>query len=124
MMLRTITRVSVPPELIPDPVRDRQDPRVSDVAAFAALVVFSGARFWASHRVLATAAARAVVVFGYGLQLADDLPIRSMLSSADDLRLFRSLLRIPAKANAVPKGSRTVFRADPEHDRSVATLAF
>ena len=34
------------------------------------------------------------------------------------------VLRIPAKANAVPKGSRTVFRAEAEHDRSVATLAF
>ena len=33
-------------------------------------------------------------------------------------------LRIPAKANAIPKGSRTVFRADAEHHRSVATLAF
>jgi hypothetical protein len=33
-------------------------------------------------------------------------------------------LRIPAKANAVPKGSRTVFRAEAEHYRSVATLAF
>ena len=33
-------------------------------------------------------------------------------------------LRIPAKANAVPKGNRTVFRAEAEHYRSVATLAF
>jgi hypothetical protein len=38
--------------------------------------------------------------------------------------LKRSLLRIPAKANAVPEGSRTVFRAEAEHCRSVATLAF
>jgi len=34
------------------------------------------------------------------------------------------LVRIPAKANAFPKGSRTVFRAEAEHHRSVATLAF
>jgi hypothetical protein len=33
-------------------------------------------------------------------------------------------LRIPAKANAFPKGSRTAFRAEAEHHRSVATLAF
>ena len=33
-------------------------------------------------------------------------------------------LRIPAKANAIPKGSRTAFRAEGEHHRSVATLAF
>ena len=32
-------------------------------------------------------------------------------------------LRIPAKANAIPEGSRTSFRDDPEHHRSVATLA-
>ena len=36
----------------------------------------------------------------------------------------RFTVRIPAKANAVPKGSRTVFRAEAEHHRSVATLAF
>lgn len=34
------------------------------------------------------------------------------------------VVRIPAKANASPKGSRTVFRAEAEHGRSVATLAF
>jgi hypothetical protein len=33
-------------------------------------------------------------------------------------------VRIPAKANAIPKGSRTAFRAEVEHRRSVATLAF
>ena len=35
-----------------------------------------------------------------------------------------SVLRIPAKANAIPKGSRTAFRAEGEHHRSEATLAF
>ena len=33
-------------------------------------------------------------------------------------------VRIPAKANAIPTGSRTAFRAEAEHYRSVATLAF
>jgi hypothetical protein len=33
-------------------------------------------------------------------------------------------VRIPAKANAIPEGSRTVFRAEAEHGRSVATLAY
>src|SRR5215470_12608987 len=32
-------------------------------------------------------------------------------------------LGIPARLNAVPNGSRTAFRDDPEHHRSVATLA-
>jgi hypothetical protein len=30
---------------------------------------------------------------------------------------------IPAKLNACSEGSRTAFRDDPEHHRSVATLA-
>jgi hypothetical protein len=34
------------------------------------------------------------------------------------------ILRIPAKANTIPKGSRTAFRAEAEHHRSEATLAF
>jgi len=42
------------------------------------------------------------------------------------------LLRIPAKSNSIPEGSRTPFRAEAEQDsgmipntnRSVATLAF
>jgi len=37
---------------------------------------------------------------------------------------FCGVVRIPAKANAFPKGSRTAFRAEAEHHRSVATLAF
>jgi hypothetical protein len=32
-------------------------------------------------------------------------------------------MRIPTKPNAFPKGSRTAFREEPEHPRSVATLA-
>jgi len=28
---------------------------------------------------------------------------------------FERMMRIPAKANAVPKGSRTVFRAEADH---------
>jgi len=32
-------------------------------------------------------------------------------------------LGIPAKLNACSEGSRTAFRDDPEHHRSVATLA-
>jgi hypothetical protein len=39
-------------------------------------------------------------------------------------RLVAAFLGIPAKANAIPKGSRTAFRAEAEHYRSVATLAF
>jgi hypothetical protein len=34
------------------------------------------------------------------------------------------MMRIPAKANGYSEGSRTAFRAEGEHDRSVATLAF
>jgi hypothetical protein len=34
---------------------------------------------------------------------------------------FEDSLRIPDEANAVPKGSRTVFQAEAEHHRSVAT---
>jgi hypothetical protein len=33
------------------------------------------------------------------------------------------LVGIPAKLNAYPEGNRTAFRDDPEHHRSVATLA-
>jgi len=34
-----------------------------------------------------------------------------------------SFVRIPAKLNAQSEGSRMAFRDDPEHLRSVATLA-
>jgi len=43
---------------------------------------------------------------------------------AKEISFHTILMRIPAKANAIPKGSRTVFRAEAEHSRSVATLAF
>jgi len=33
-------------------------------------------------------------------------------------------LGIPAKLNSIPEGSRTAFRAEGEHHRSEATLAF
>jgi len=91
MVLRIVTRASVPFDIIPDRVCAPQDGRVSDIAVFAALSVFSGASFWSPHQVLATAAARAVVMFGYGRQLADELQFRAMLSSEEDLTLFHTL---------------------------------
>ena len=36
---------------------------------------------------------------------------------------YPGIVGIPVKLNALPKESRTVFRDDPEHHRSVATLA-
>jgi hypothetical protein len=37
---------------------------------------------------------------------------------------FGHELGIPAKLNNIPEGSRTPFRAEGEHHRSEATLAF
>jgi hypothetical protein len=98
MVLRIVARASVPLDIIPDRVCAPQDGRVSDVAVFAALSVFSGGSFWSPHQVLATAAARAVVMFGYGRQLADELRFRAMLSSKEDLTLFHSLSDLGSSA--------------------------
>src|SRR5262249_59939045 len=38
-------------------------------------------------------------------------------------RITRRLMGIPVKLNASSEGSRTAFQDDPEHHRSVATLA-
>jgi CO dehydrogenase nickel-insertion accessory protein CooC1 len=39
-------------------------------------------------------------------------------------RTFAQYVRIPAKANSYSEGSRTAFRAEGEHYRRAATLAF
>jgi len=51
--------------------------------------------------------------------------LRHKIATLPELKeALGTTVRIPAKANAVPKGNRTVFRAEAEHYRSVATLAF
>ena len=114
MVLRTVARASVPLDIIPDRVCAPQDGRVSDVAVFAALSVFSGASFWSPHQVLATAAARAVVMFGYGRQLVDELRFRSMLSSKEDLTLLHSLSDLGSLAE-IHQIARPLFRIRCEY---------
>src|SRR6185436_700091 len=68
----------------------------------------------------------AVTCMAVAVAFAADTPLAARIQAVQQHQAMvaRAQLRIPAKANAVPKGSRTVFRAEAEHDRSVATLAF